>query len=101
MTDISELTELTTFVPFLFNQVPKLLQFTRFSWGKSWLEGWLVGPCKRIDISQLCVVIREYGRQGKGAPRWDLYLFVGRNILRCILTDTGFHVADNDNQFEL
>ena len=43
------------------------------------------------------MVIREYGRQGKGAPRWDLYLFVGRNIFRCILTDTGFHVADNDN----
>ena len=97
MTDISELTELTTFVPFLFNQVPKLLQFTRFSWGKSWLEGWLVGPCKRIDISQLCVVIREYGRQGKGAPRWDLYFVHWQEYL----SYTGFHLADNDNQFEL
>ena len=100
MTDISELTELTTFVPFLFNQVPKLLQFTRFSWGKSWLEGWLEGPCKRIDISQLCISgnmdVREKERLGGTCT-----LFIGRNIFRCILTDTGFHLADNDNQFEL
>ena len=54
-----------------------------------------------LSRSLTTVVIREYGRQGKGAPLWDLYLFVGRNIFRCILTDTGFHVADNDNQFEL
>ena len=36
----------------LKNQVPKLLQFTRFSWCKIWFEGF--ASCKRIDILQLC-----------------------------------------------
>ena len=36
----------------MFNLSAKIVQFTHFSSGKIWFEGF--APCKRCDISQLC-----------------------------------------------
>ena len=53
--------ELSTFVhqnyhfcTFYLTQMPKLSFFTRFSWGKILLKDF--APCKKIDISQLCLL---------------------------------------------
>ena len=66
---------------FHLTQVPKLSLFTRFSWGKIQIRDF--APCKRFDISQLCVLVcYKYGfdESARNSHQWDVFLCCEDNV---------------------